>query len=461
MSAVTTSTAVRLLAHVRDARRGRGSRAPALAAAALCLLAAGWALCPDELGAEAQGAVTHWGGWPLERAFSIALLVGAWLSFRVVEVAFRTEDAHALELLPVPGIACALDRLALLVREAMAGALLGGAFLAPALARPGGAPLFVAALGFLTLTGLMSVAISFGAIAWAGGASTARGALAASLDGRGERAGALYHSVPGAAFGVAAFSALFAKLGVEEPLRVLTQTGDIGWTNAASVALGVPLGVAALLLLAGLRAWRDHFHDVVARFREAEGVMIGGYGAREDKLSLKAEPDTDAMADVIAMQLRRRHPLTVPGAWIFGAIGLMVAWSARGTVGPLLLSALAVGWLLIGANPARRVRSLASLSSAGTARWLIDDLSLEAATRRAVRDALPPLLAPLALPALALGVHGAVAYASVVLSGALGYALIHGRTGSATAALAGGFGALALSSVLAWSLFLSSLAPAS
>lgn len=459
MSAATTRDALALLRRVRTARQAHvaSRQLPLVGLACVAAALVGGVLAPESIAPEnvgGQGGVTHWGGWPLERAFSIAVLIAAGLAFRVVEVAFRTDDAHALELLPLPGLAVAADRLALLTRDALLAALIGFAFVAPSALRPGGGALASAAGVYLVLTSLLSVALTFGAIAWAGGATTDEGALAASIDGRGERAGAIYHSVPGVAFGVAAFAALFAKLGVEEPLRVLAQQGALGWTNAASVALGIPVALALGLLVAGMRAWAASFHDVVARFREAEGVLIGGFGSREDAMGDLPSDDSRAMGRVLSVQLRRRHPMTLAAAWVLAAIGLLVGWSAEGTVGPLLLGALAAAWALFGVHPARRVRHLPSLHDAGAARWLMDDRALEESVRRAVAASLQPLALPLALPALGLGVRGGLAYLAMVAAALGAYLATHQRVGRAGVAAASGALALALVALGAWFLVL-------
>lgn len=438
-------SALRWLRERDTRRRLRGRRLAAIALGTLVLAALVALLGPAELTATRQGGVTHYGGWPVETAFTALLLVAAVLTYRVVDVLFRTDGARAIDLLPVPGAAFARDRLGVVLRDGMvAGSILTLATV-PLLVRPG-AELALAAIAYVWLGIGVCVAAGFGTIASAGAATAdPEHQIAQSLDAAGQRAGTIFHFAPGAAFGVVAALLLFLKLGIEEPLRAAEAGRGYALTRAFQVAVGAPLLLAAFALVSGLRGYARHHHALQARFREADSISAGRYAERTRAFRPDSAEARHVWRDAFAAQLSRRHALLLPSSWVAGVVGVLVAWALRGQMPPAALSAIACFWLVLVVHPARRAAGLAAAQPFSLASTLPGAAARAEGAEASVRAILRQHLLPVALPAVALGSLPAAAGHVAALAAA---GVLYGATGSRTASVRAASGLIAAALVL-------------
>jgi hypothetical protein len=435
---------MRRLRQLRTRRTVAGSRRVTGLGVVIGALAVGFLIGPRTLAATTSGAVTHWGGWPLETAFALAVLASAVLTFRVVEVLFRTDDAQALDMLPIPGAAYAADRLAVLLRDAGAAALFGTALLAPGLLRPGG-DLAAVAIAYLAVACLVAVGSGFGVVTLA---------AASAQDGAtGSRSGAVYHFAPGVAFGVTAALLLFLKLGFEQPFADAARNVAVGGlSRAAQVALGVPLLAALALCAFGARAYSRVHHALQARFREADSVTSGRFAERSAAFAPGERDAVTLWTSATRAQLLRRHPLLLPSSWIAGVVGVMIAWGAGGEVPGTLMAAVGTVWLVWVVHPLRRWRRLADEGPYSLASTLPGGAARRTGGERASTAALSQHVWPLLLPAVAAGgVLPAAAYAAVVVAATAAYAGLRSQSPNRAAAGAS-LAALVVSLVTTWML---------
>jgi hypothetical protein len=434
---------MRQLRALRTRRTVTGARRWLVGAAALAALGVGAMVGPSTIAPTQSGAVTHWGGWPLETAFQLAVMAAAVLTFRVVEVLFRTDDAQALDMLPIPGAAYAVDRVAVLLRDAALAAVFGAALLAPSVMRPGGELAAIAIL-YLAASGLVTVGAGFGVVTLA--------ATSAHEGATGNRSGAVYHFAPGVAFGVAAALLLFLKLGFEQPFADAARNvgAGPGLSRAAQVALGVPLVGSLLLCAAGARAYSRMHHALQARFREADSVASGRFAERAQAFAADEGDPTRLWASATRAQLLRRHPLLLPSSWIAGAIGVMVAWGAGGELPAGLMAGVATLWLVWVVHPLRRWHRLPDAAPFALASTLPGHRARLAGGQSASGKALGEHLIPMLLPAIATGtISAALGYVAVLLAATAAYIALRSQppTRAASGACAA---ALFVSLATAW-----------
>ena len=405
--------------------RRRSARRGPIVGAAVVALGAGLFAGPDVITPTQVGVVTHWGGWALETAFVGAVLVACVVTFRVVELLFRAEDAHALRTLPLHGGAVAIDRL----RRASAGSTVGllvvGAFLAPTcLASPAEFGLVTA--GYLAVASLLVPVVGYGLIVSALVGVVDPTSLAARLTGGtiGGR-GAVHHLAPGLAFGAVASLLLLLKLGAEEPLRVWVESGQLGMTNAAWLGVGLPLVLAAGTVAVGLSGFAKNFHEVQAALYDAEvpppdtGYEYFRNDTRADWVERRVPPLVAVLYRKDRLQMTRGAPFLFPSTILVAVIAAFILWASGDGVVAAGGAGAALGmWLVVVIAPARRLRRLPGEERYGLADMLSPSSAREVARRLAgarltVRHATPLLVCSVAAGtdggAVAVGVLSAAA----------------------------------------------------
>ncbi|MFT4702492.1 MAG: hypothetical protein ACI81R_000176 [Bradymonadia bacterium] len=383
-------------------------------------------LAPPEIGPIQNGPVTHYGGWPLETAFTLCLLSASWITFRALEVLFRTNDAHAILTLPVRGDAYWLDRLTVLVTEVGLAMIAVSAFLAAGFTRDGDATLTIAAIGYVVVAHLAAAALSFGLVTWACASTVDEGAMARSLDMTRERAGSIYQMVPGISFGACAASLLILKLAFEEPLRAMAGAGSLALTNATFVAAAVALIPAIVSAVAGLRGYGGAHDALQARFLEVESMTVGRMQTWHSEWAASNADDSDELwGRVAAAQLVRRHGMLLPGSWLVGVVALFVTWATGGSISVATWAALAVFWLSIVVHPVLRVQRLAGYCAHGFADTLGDTETIKRAGSRAASKIVWSHVPALCLPVIAGGPSlSDVGYLLIIVSCAAAYHIV-------------------------------------
>jgi len=343
----------------RGTRRGRETRAPRwLRMAGVAAFApVGLLLQPSKIGATQAGNVTHWGGWPLETAFTAMVIVAALLGYAWVDILFRTHGARAFQHHPVHGGALALDRFAVASAVSAPWVLAVGLLTLPGALRAGWTSFGVVAT-FIVLSWFLSLAIPPATLLLA---DTQRPQTSVPRSGA-------FIALPGVAFAVVAFMALFLKLGLEEPLRVAFETGIPAWTRAASVATFIPCAGAAICALHWLRAFPQRRARMENAFNDAERFTPSGVYEHERELMSRRGWDCRGLGErerivfrIIRVQCRRSAPFAKIGTFGVAILLAFVLWAADGRIHPTLVFALVGAWIVVVARPARRSLAVAGL----------------------------------------------------------------------------------------------------
>lgn len=381
---------------------------------AVVAAACGFAIAPDVIGETMRAGVKQPAGWPLEAAFTLSLVVAAFVVFRTFDALFRTAGARALQCHPVPGAAIVRDRAAVIADEAARASCVSVAFVAPALVRPGG-DLTWFAIGFALVAPWLTAAVAAGVLAQAGSATAdPRSGAARALDGFGEITGGVWHIAPGAAFAGSAMTLLALRLGFGE-----LAAGDGVILRSAQVAIGAPLVVTVLLGASGARLWAQNAHRISARFVDAEVASADDRWIEASGRDFVDARDPSALIRAAAaVQLRRRHPVLLASAW--GAAGLVAAmgWATGGAIPADAAAIGLVAWFTLGVAPGRRARGLTGFGPWGAARQLATGGVVDVARREAAASLVVRLAPALLAPAIAWGLAGAGWLASA-LAGAV------------------------------------------
>ena len=427
MSASAHATTVEFLGALSRARPPLQRRA--LAALALCAgLALGALFAPHTVAPERVGNVMHWGGWPLESAFSAMVLVAALMTFRVVENLYRAHDAAALRPLPLSGLAFALDRLRISCSEGALAALVIAAFIVPAASRDGGLVSTLAALGFITLTGPLLPLLAFAVVVRSGTAALA------GADERSASTSGLYHLAPGVAFGVCAGVLLLMKLGFEEPLRVASEGQGARLTRAFWVAVGLPVAGILALGVSSLRAYSRRHDSLQAHFVDAEnalvragGAELGGSGAAESRVERALGGPAALLYRKDRLQLVRGAAFLRAGTWFITGLAVFVGWASGGTFSALATGMCLATWLVVVVSPHRRAVALPGESPYGLADMLCDAPIRRRARRAASAAETWGHTLPLLGGGIGFGLAGAMVIAAIVGSAAAGLVLAMAR----------------------------------
>ena len=431
MTATSAAKTRALLATLRARRRT--SRGGPILGAAVAAHLAGYFAGPAEVEPTQVGAVTHWGGWALESAFVGAVLVSCVVTFRVVELLFRADDAHALRTLPLHGRVVAQDRLRAATADAFVGVVVVALFLAPACFRS--PPMYgVITAAYLAFSALLVPAIGFGLIVAAiVGVVDPRSAAARLTGGTIGGRGAVHHLAPGLAFGAVASALLLLKLGTEEPLRVWSESGTAAMTNAGWIGVGTPLVLGAAVLAVGLSGFARNFHEVQAALHDAEvpppdtGYEYFRNRTQADWIERRVPRLVAVLYRKDRLQMGRGAPFLFPSTVLVAIVGGFVLWASNGGVLASGAAGTMLGlWLVVVVAPHRRLRRLPGEESFGLADMLAggDPRSAArrlAAARLALQHALPLLLTSLAAGreagAVAAGVLAGMAAIVVGLRG--------------------------------------------
>lgn len=437
------------------AARGRAaatSTTPArvrVSVAVLAGIALGQALLPGALGPTRSGAVTHWGGWPLETALVASLLAASVSTFRVLDLLFRAPDARALAGLPLHPVAAAVDRLHAGLREGALAFAMAASLLLPALRvatrgiERGGV---VAGLALVALAAVLVPTIAFAGQLLA---------LTSTLQDRTGRASrgvtaTPSHSVlqlaPGLAFAASAAALLLAKLGLEEPLRSLATEAHAEWTRAASLAVGLPVAATAAALVAALRACSKRWDEIGASVREADLLPLASPAdvaawPGPDSIARRLPPQAQPLYTALRVQLERASPTLTAATWIVAGLSALALAGGSARIAPDAVGALGAAWILVAVAPLRRASRLPGYSLFGAAA-LLDSDGAQVARRAAAARELIRHAAPLLLGSLAAGSQAGNAAVSI-LAAVTGSVVALSRTGSERAVVLTGAAATA------------------
>ena len=376
---------------------------------------AGLAIAPDRIGETVRGGVVQHAGWPLEAAFTAALMLSAFIVFRTFDALFRTAGARALQCHPVPGASIVRDRLLVVAADTLRASLVLSAFVVPCLFRPGG-ELAVYALVFALAAPWLTAMVGFGVLANAGAVTAdPEAAPARALDGFGEISGGVWHIAPGAAYAASAIALLAFRLGCGE-----LAAGDGEILNSAKVALFAPTLAAMVALVSGARLWARHAHRISARFFDAEVATADDRWVEsgEDALASAGRDPSDVLAAAAGIQLGRRHPVLLASAWGASILVTAILWATGGALSPPGVAVGLVAWFALGIAPGRRARTLDGVGPFGAAPQLASMRVVAEARQRAAGAAAARLAPALLAPVVATGA-GAVAWLGCAIPGAV------------------------------------------
>ncbi len=452
-----------VLAELRRKRPGLPAKLLAVVAAAAAGIGA--LVGPSTVGPNDLGSVTHWGGWALETAFLGSVLVASVVTFRVVEILFRAQDAHALRMLPLSGPAVARDRFGLALRESLLGA--AGVFCFVSVPLAGSPPAYgVVTAAYLFCAALVVPLAGFGVIVSAMSATVDPTTLAAKLTGGTVNGrGAVHHLSPGAAFGTIAGLLLLLKLGFEEPLRVFAEAGEASTTNAMFVGVGIPLCLAVATLIVGLLGFGKNFHEIQASLFDAEvpppdtGYDYFANAEGPGRVQRSLRPIVAAFYRKDSLQASRSAPFLFPSTIVIAVIGGFALW-ASDFVAPFGVGMLLGFWLLLIVAPLRRIRRLPGEVDFGLADMLGSNEDREAARQAAAILLAARHTGPLLIACVGAGA-GAAGAATPVAAALLATVFMSSqRAGSKSAFVLYGALALAGSALLGEPLFIGALAAA-
>lgn len=336
----------------------------------LFLLCIGYLISPAELEPTQNGGVTHWGGWALETAFGITLLLAMLITFRALEIIFRTHDAESLNMLPLNSASVAIDRLIVTLKDALKLAFLASAFFLGSI--PKGWLLALTSALFPLLGGFISGLVGYGIVASAGVImANPDSGFSNSVDQHlGEAAGGgLYHFAPGIAFATSSAFILFAKLGLEEPLRIWSTQGDFFITKAGYFALGSSLCIAFLIAIYGLRGLTRYHHLIQAQFRDADTfIPLNEYDYFKNtpqKKTFFIRIFGERISSIFhkdRLTFLRSHSLLRAATIIIAIFGMFIVWGAKEQINIYTIIFFFSTWLVFIATPFRKHRKKQDLA---------------------------------------------------------------------------------------------------
>jgi hypothetical protein len=296
----------------------------------------------------------------------------------------------------------------------------------------------------------------FGVIVSAMAATVDPTTLAAKLTGGTVNGrGAVHHLSPGAAFGTIAGLLLLLKLGIEEPLRVFAESGQLQPTNAMFVGVGVPLIAAAGVLVVGLQGFGKNFHEIQASLFDAEvpppdtGYDYFGNSERAGRVEPLLRPKVAAFFRKDVLQARRSSPFLFPSTVVVAVIGAFGLWASE-LVSPFGVGGLMGLWLVLIVAPLRRLRALPGEVDFGLAHMLASSADRASSRRVAATMIAARHAVPLALACIGAGLAAAEAVTPVAAA-LLALVLVHirgatVRSGVVIFAILAAIGSMALGS---------------
>lgn len=276
--------------------------------------------------------VQHVLGWPLESTFTLSTIFAGVLCFRTWERMYPTTIPAAYTLFPLRSSAVLMRQVIELCFDAIAVAMCLTAWMLPSWILTESSYADYALL-YAWIASIVIAGIAFGVPA-----IVVRGAFRSADRPHTLQDSMVVQAAPAAAFGVAVFFLLLLKLGVEEIAlsvskaswmsalwaKTSAQQGNPLLTPSAILAIGGPLGCAALAFLIGvinrLRYW---LHDAIRVSAAAAYEPDLSYSWIEARVDKENEPNAAvALAKRDIVRIRRSEPFRI---WI--ALGLTLVTS--------------------------------------------------------------------------------------------------------------------------------------